>query len=145
MMSRQKGSGAIKTIDAVKQDPFEIRRVLHAGGKPTKDKHALLFLRWRGLCAQRDDCETRLKAGKGDKWTRKRLKQLVREIEDKWRELGAALGALSNQDLSDKLAILSKAAQPAVHGWRKEATRQIEIAHLLESDNDKVLSFAGSK
>jgi hypothetical protein len=73
----------------------------------------------------------RLKAGEGDKWTRKRLKQLRREIEHKWRELGAALGAMNDVELSETLAILSKTARPAVYGWQEEATRQIEYAHLL--------------
>jgi len=129
-MARTRGGGAIKPIDAAKQDPFEIRRRLHAGGEPMRDKHALLFIHWRNLIAQRDDCAKRLKAGEGDKWTRKRLKQLNREIDDKWRELGAALGGMRDADLSDKLAILSKAARPAVYGWQKEATRIIDILHL---------------
>lgn len=119
-MPRPKGSGAIKLIDAGKQDPFEIRRALHAGGEPTRDADALLFVDWRNLIAQRDDCAQRLKAGAGDKRTRKRLKQLNREIDDKWRELGVALGALSDAQLSEKLAILSKTAQPAVHGWQRK-------------------------
>jgi hypothetical protein len=127
-MPRKKGSGAIKPIDAAKQDPFEIRRSLHAGGEPTRDKHALLFVRWRSLCAQRDDCAKRLKAGKGYKWTRNQLKQLDREIDDTWRKLGAALAAMSDAEVSDKLAILSKSARPAVYAWQKEATRQIEYA-----------------
>jgi len=127
-MPRKKGSGAIKPIDAAKQDPFEIRRSLHAGGEPTRDKHALLFVRWRSLCVQRDDCAKRLKAGKGYKWMRNQLKQLDREIDDTWRKLGAALAAMSDAEVSDKLAILSKSARPAVYAWQKEATRQIEYA-----------------
>jgi hypothetical protein len=50
-MPRKKGSGAIEPIDAAKQDPFEIHRSLHAGGEPTRDKHALLLVRWRA-CAR---------------------------------------------------------------------------------------------
>ena len=71
---RPKGGGAIKTINAAKEGPFEIRRTLHAGGEQVRGWHAQLFTRWRSLCALRDDCEKRLDAGKGDKWTRKRLK-----------------------------------------------------------------------
>jgi len=59
---------------------------------------------------------------------RNQLKQLDREIDDTWRKLGAALAAMSDAEVSDKLAILSKSARPAVYAWQKEATRQIEYA-----------------
>ena len=52
---RPKG-GAVKSIDPTKQDSFEIRRRLHAGCEPIRNKHALLFIHWRNLRAQHDDC-----------------------------------------------------------------------------------------
>jgi hypothetical protein len=113
---RKRGSGVLKTIDAAKQDAFDIRRRLHFGGEPTRDSIAQLLMRWRNLCAERDDCEKRLKAGQGDRWTRSRLrggtwlngtrkfKGLYQEIDEAWRELGAALGALSDAELMNPRA-----------------------------------------
>jgi hypothetical protein len=138
-MSRKKGSGATKTNDPVEQDSLEIRDRLHAGWEPLQDKCALPFIHWRSLIAQRNDCAKRLNAGEGDKWTRKRLGHLEREIDEEWRYLGAALGAIKDADLPDKLATLAKAVQPAVHAWQAEAARQIEYAYLLEGSDSKVL------
>jgi hypothetical protein len=145
-MSRPKGSGAIKSIDSKKQDSVEIRNLLH-GGEPTRDADALRFIHWHGLVAQRADCVKRLKAGQGTKWTRKRLKQLNREIDDKWRELGVTLGALSDGQLSEKLAILSKAARPPMFPWQVETTRLVEINLLLDrsTPGSKTLQLHGKE
>src|SRR5207249_2476865 len=106
--------GAIKSIEPAKQDFVEIRNLLHVGHEPVRDEHADLLIRWRGLVAMRDDCGKRLKDGEGTKWTRKRLRQLDPEIDCLWRQLGLALGAMSDEQLSDKLAILSQATRPPV-------------------------------
>jgi hypothetical protein len=131
-MGRPKGSGAIKQIDPAKQDFVGIRNLLHAGRNSVRDEHADLFFRWRGAVALRDDCAKRVKSGEGTKWTRKRLKQLEREVDEKWRELGATLGGMSDEQLSRQLAVLSEAARPSVYGWQQEATRLVEAAVLLD-------------
>jgi hypothetical protein len=140
---RPKGSGVISTIDAAKQDPVEIRERLHVGGEPVRvrDEHARLLIAWRDLIAQRDDCVKRLGAGEGTKQTRKRLTRLRCEIADKWRQLGDALGAMNDAELSDKLAVLSEATRPerpSVFAWQEEATRQIELVCLVGANRNSL-------
>ncbi len=114
-----------------------MRQMLHAGGEPVKDYAANLLIHWCNLIAQRDDCAQRLENGEGDKWTRKRCKQLNAEIPETWRKLGEDLikssgAANSNSaDLSEKLELLSKVARPPVFAWQKEAVRVVQSLSLL--------------
>lgn len=158
-MARPKG-GVIKFIaeaqkpkqkkkEPVAFDAVEIRRILHAGGEPTRDPCAQLLIHWRNLIAQRDDCAKRIAAKDQtvSKWTRKTLKRLNREIDETWqqigvetwRQLGEKLAKLDEQQLADAFASLADAARPVRFPWHKEATRLAELAYLLDGNCKKSL------
>ncbi|MEP6937522.1 MAG: hypothetical protein ABI871_05575, partial [Chthoniobacterales bacterium] len=60
-MSRPEGIGAIKFINREEHDSFTVRRMLHTNSpEPTRDALTMLFLGWRNLVTQRDDCAQRI-------------------------------------------------------------------------------------
>jgi hypothetical protein len=158
-MARPKG-GVIKSVNAA-GDTVAIRNRLHLGGTPPAlSDAALLLIRWRNQIAQRDECAKLIAAKAKDQtvteWTRKQLKTMLKQheqlVNDKWRELGVALGGLSNEQfqaaLSQALEQYSEhlrlSSQPPIFGWRKEATRLLELAYLLNGDEDKPTSLKGA-
>jgi hypothetical protein len=146
-MPRPKGSGVLKTIDG--QDAFEIRRALYAGAEPVRARHAELFLRWRDLVAECKRCAERLKTAEGDKRMRKQLSELESARDATWQAFRESCASGSDNEVADKMAKLAEAARqaagPAAYPWQMEATFQVEIAYLLEGEEDKVSSLAGSK
>lgn len=67
---------------------------------------------------------------KGGKWRGKRFQGIERQIDEVWRQLGAALAPMPNEELSSTFELLARASRPAVEAWREEATRLVEAAYL---------------
>ena len=137
-MARPKGSGVIKFIDPAKQSFVAIRNGLHAGTiQPPFDRRAWLLFRWQELNALHEAAAKRLKGAK----RRQELKQLEKAINTTWRNLALAWRGLSGNEfervLSTTLQMAKQASERPVFGWQQAATRCVEIANLLDGDDDK--------
>ena len=101
-----------------------------------------LFLYWRGLVEQRDDCERRIreKHNSVTKWTRRRLAGLRKQVAEAWQRLGQSLERMNTEQRSAALAAMSRAEQQqrqSVFRWQEAATRLLKTYVWLDKSSSK--------
>jgi len=153
-MSRSKGPGTIKFLDATKQDGVAMRRALWRGGEFASLQGELtdLYTAQSKLIQERSDLGVRalplLELLKGQPTTLSEIKKErearaeLGSIEIEFKRVEMALVSTEKQ-IEERQKQIDKMPRPrrerAVLGWHEEATRIIELAY-LSGDTPKGLA-----
>jgi hypothetical protein len=116
-MSRPKGSGVLKHLDAKKQDGVTRRRMLfYNSPESPRDNLTELFVRWHESVIERSLLSDRFT------W----------QIPGLWQRLGEELAKLTKDELAVRLMEFSRlVAQSGQFAWQRAAEQIVELIELL--------------